>query len=127
MNSETGMIATAPRVGPGRRGGRQDLGFGLSGTGVVPGRPLDSFGIGWARTEFSSSFVPFLRQQLHLGLDREDAVEMYYNVAITRALNASLDLQIIDPALKKTLDASGRNLRDMNTAVVAGLRVYARF
>jgi hypothetical protein len=52
---------------------------------------------------------------------------MYYNVSITRALNASLDLQIIDPALKKTLDASGRNLRDLNTAVVAGLRIYARF
>ena len=100
---------------------------GLSGKGVVPGRPLDTFGIGWARTEFSNSFVPFLRQRLPLGLDREDAVETYYNVSITRALNASLDLQIIDPALKKTLDASGRNLRDMNTAVVAGLRIYARF
>lgn len=100
---------------------------GLSGKGVVPGRPLDSFGIGWARTEFSDSFVPFLRQQLHLGLDREDAVEMYYNVSITRALNASLDLQIIDPALKKTLDSSGRNLQDVNTAVVAGIRLYARF
>lgn len=42
-----------------------------------------------ARTEFRDSFVPFLRQQLHLGLD---AVEMYYNVSITRAVNASLDL-----------------------------------
>jgi porin len=86
---------------------------------VVPGRPLDSFGIGWARTEFSDSFVPFLRQQLRLGLEREDAVEMYYNASITRALTASLDLQVIDPALKKTLDASARNLRDVNTAVVA--------
>jgi hypothetical protein len=37
------------------------------------------------------------------------------------------DLQIIDPALKKTLDAAGRNLRDMNTAVVAVLPIYARF
>ena len=73
----------------------------LSGKGIVPGRPLDSFGIGWARTEFSNDFVPFLRQQLHLGLDREDAVEMYYNVAITRALNAN------PTALKKTLDAAG--------------------
>jgi len=30
------------------------------------------------------------------------------------------------PGLKKTLDSSGR-LRDVNTAVVAGLRIYARF
>lgn len=99
---------------------------GIGGNGVVPGRPRDTFGIGWARTEFSDKFIPFLRQQLHLGLDREDAIEMYYNASITRWLNATLDLQIIDPALKKTLDSSG-GLKDNNTAVVGGLRIYSRF
>jgi len=99
---------------------------GIGGNGVVPGRPRDTFGIGWARTEFSDKFIPFLRQQLHLGLDREDAIEMYYNASLTRWLNATLDLQIIDPALKKTLDSSDR-LKDNNTAVVAGLRIYMRF
>ena len=99
---------------------------GLGGTGVIPGRPLDTFGIGWARTEFSGDFVPFLRQRLALGLDREDAIEMYYNASLTRWLNATLDLQIVNPALKKQLDSSGR-LTDMGTAVVAGLRIYARF
>lgn len=91
-----------------------------------PGRPRDTFGIGWARTEFSGDFVPFLRQRLALGLDREDAIEMYYNASLTRWLNATLDLQIVNPGLKKTLDSSGR-LTDVNTAVVAGLRIYARF
>jgi len=100
---------------------------GIGGKGVVPGRPRDSFGIGWARTEFSDKLVPFLRERLHLGLDREDAIEMYYNASITRWLNVTLDLQIIDPALKKTLDSSSGRLRDMDTAVVAGLRIYARF
>jgi porin len=50
---------------------------------VAPGRPDDSFGIGLARTQFSSALLPFLRQQFNLGLQREDAIEMYYNMAIT--------------------------------------------
>jgi porin len=100
---------------------------GVSGNGIVPGRPRDSFGIGWARTEFSNQFVPFLRRTLGLGLDREDAVELYYNFSITPALNATLDLQIIEPGLKKALDRSGSRLEGVDTAVVAGARVYARF
>jgi hypothetical protein len=100
---------------------------GIGGKGLVPGRPCDNFGIGWARTELSGNFVPFLRQQLRLGLGHEDAVELYYNAAITPWLNAALDLQIIEQALERTLDASGARIRDMNTAVVLGLRVYARF
>jgi porin len=100
---------------------------GVGGKGIVPGRPQDSFGIGWAHTQFSGNFVPFLRQSLDLGLEKEDAVEMYYNAAITRWLTATLDLQIINPALKKTLDPSGQRLQDVNTSLVAGLRLYARF
>jgi len=74
----------------------------------------------------SDNFFPFFRERLRLGLTQEDAVEMYYSMAVTRWLNATADLQIIDQALKKTLDSSGR-LRDMDTAVVAGLRLYVRF
>ncbi len=59
-------------------------------------------------------------------VQKEDAVEMYYNAAITSWLTATLDLQIINTALKKTLDSSGQ-LQDVNTAVLAGLRLYARF
>src|SRR5215813_10418459 len=99
---------------------------GIGGNGILPGRPQDSFGIGWAHTQLSGDFVPFLRQQLNLELEKEDTVELYYNAAITRWLTATLDLQIINPALQKTLDSSGQ-LKDVNTAVVAGLRLYARF
>jgi hypothetical protein len=52
---------------------------------------------------------------------------MYYNAAITPWLSAALDLQIIDQALARTFDASGTGLRDLDTAVVLGLRVFARF
>jgi porin len=100
---------------------------GIGAKGLVPGRPCDNFGIGWARTELSGNFVPLLRQQLRLGLGHEDAIELYYNAALTPWLNAALDLQIIDQALDKRLDASSNALRDLHTAVVLGLRVYARF
>jgi porin len=100
---------------------------GIGGKGVVPGRPDDSFGLGIARTHFSSDFVPFLRQRLNLGLDNEDALETYYNAAITKWLTASADLQIIDPALKKTLSSSGSGLTNVDTVTLVGIRIRARF
>jgi porin len=99
---------------------------GLGGKGVVPGRSDDNFGLGIARTQFSGEFVPFLRQALNLGLQHEDAIEMYYNAAITHWLNLTADLQIINPGLTKTLNGSG-GLTSVNTAVVAGARLRVRF
>ena len=64
----------------------------------MPGGPRDTFGIGWARTELSDNLAPFLRQQLKLGLQREDAIEMYYNAALTPWLGATVDLQVIEPS-----------------------------
>ena len=99
---------------------------GLGGNGVVPGRPDDTFGVGWSRIQFSNNLVPFLRDALHLGLDHEDAVELYYNIAATKWLGVTVDLQVVNPGLKKTLTSSGE-LKDVNTAVVGGLRAYVRF
>lgn len=100
--------------------------LGLVGKGVVPGRPRDDFGIGWARTEFSDDFVPYLRDTFDLGLDHEDAVELYYNAAVTPWLSVSPSLQIISPALNKVLDPSG-NFQDLDTTYLAGVRVGIRF
>jgi porin len=99
---------------------------GIGGKGVVPGRSDDSFGLAFARTQFSSAFLPFLRQQLNLGLQQEDAVEMYYNLSVTQWLNVTADLQIVNPALKKALNEVGK-LANVDTAVVAGARLRVRF
>jgi len=49
-------------------------------------------------------------------------------LAITGWLSATADLQVIDPALKKTLSSSGQGgLVNVDTAVVAGIRIRARF
>ena len=49
-----------------------------------------------------------------------------YNFSITKWLNATLALQVIDPALNKFLVSSNR-LHIMSTSVVGGLRIYSRF
>jgi porin len=100
---------------------------GIGGNGVVPGRPRDNFGIGWARADLTSNFAPFLRKQLNLGLDHDDAIEMYYNAALTGWLGATLDLQIVNPALTKRISSSGTGLSEVETAVIGGLRLYVRF
>ena len=99
---------------------------GIGGKGVFSGRSHDSFGIGWARTQFSDQFVPLLRQQLGLGLDHEDAIEMYYTAAITPWLNVSPNLQVINSGLNKVM-SNGNGLQNMNTAVEANLRMNILF
>jgi porin len=104
---------------------------GIGGKGMIPGRADDTYGIGWARSQFSSEFVPFLRQALNLGLEHEDAIEMYYSAALTPWLTATADLQIVNPGLTKTLSSSSSQLlpvlATVDTAVVAGIRLRVRF
>lgn len=99
---------------------------GVSGNGIVPGRPNDTFGIGWSRVELSDDLVPALRQRLNLGLDRGDAVEMYYNFAVAKSIGVSLDLQVVNPALTKRPTSSGE-IKNVDTAVIGGLRAFVRF
>ncbi len=100
--------------------------LGLVGKGVVPGRPNDDFGIGWARTEFSDDFVPYLRSTFDLGLDHEDAIEVYYNASVTPWLNISPSFQFISPALDRTLNA-GENFEDLDNIYMVGVRIGIRF
>ncbi len=97
---------------------------GIAGKGLIPGRPRDTFGIGWSFLELSDDLFPILRRQLAIGLEEEHVVELFYNISVTPWLNVTADLQIVDLALEKTPPTP---LEDVDTAVVAGLRVYARF
>jgi porin len=100
---------------------------GIGGKGVTPGRTDDSFGIGLARTQFSNSFLPFLRQQCNLGLQRENALEIYYNAAITGWMNVTTDLQIVDSALDRALSSTTGQLTGIDTVLVLGTRLRVRF
>jgi len=100
--------------------------LGLVGKGIVPGRPYDEFGIGWALTEFSDNFVPYMRDTLNLGLNRESAVEVYYNFAVTPWLSISPSYQYISPALDKVQDGNG-NFKNLDNTQLLGVRVGVRF
>jgi porin len=100
--------------------------LGLVGKGVMPGRPNDDFGIGWARVEFSDDFLPYLRNRFGLGLDHEDVIEVYYNISVTPWLSVTPSFQFISPALNKTLDDGG-NIKDLKNIYMAGIRAGIRF
>jgi porin len=100
--------------------------MGIGGKGMFSNRPHDSFGIGWARSQFSDQFVPLLRDKLGIGMDHEDAIEMYYTASITPWLNVSPNLQVINSGLNKYLDKD-KELQDMDTAVEANLRMNILF
>ena len=106
---------------------KNSFSLGLVGKGVVPGRPRDNFGIGWARAKFSDDFVPFLRDRFDLGLKHEDVVELYYNAAVTPWMSVSPSLQIVSPALNKTFDAASSGFKALDTAYILGVRVGIRF
>ncbi len=106
---------------------RYSYSLGLVGKGVVPGRPNDDFGLGWARTEFSDNFVPYLRDRFNLGLDHEDVVELYYKASITPWLDITPSLQVVSQGLNKVFNASKPGFEDLDTAYIAGVRVGVRF
>jgi porin len=99
---------------------------GVGGKGV-PGRPDDSYAIGVARTQLSSAVFPYLRDRLGLGLEHEDALEAYYNLAITGWLSVTPDIQVINQALNKTLNPNGLGLVNVEHATIAGIRFRVRF
>ena len=105
---------------------RNSYTLGFVGKGVVPGRPRDDFGIGWSRVKFSDNFVPYLRDTFDIGLDHEDAVELYYSASITPWLTVSPSFQAIRSGLTKALD-SNHNLKNLDTTYLVGVRIGIRF
>ena len=55
------------------------------------------------------------------------AIAVPVSAWLTSWLGATLDLQIVNPAMKKRINSSGTGLQDVETAVVGGLRLYVRF
>ena len=84
----------------------------MNGRGLLPGRPNDSFGIGYYILDVKSDVVADF-----IGLKSEEqGIEIYYEAEISPWLHVTPDLQIIDPGLSAS-----------DTAVVLGLRVNVNF
>jgi porin len=69
---------------------------GFAGHGVVPGRPLDVFGIGYYFYNLSDDLQE--ETEAIFPIDDEAGVEIYYNFALTPWLRITPDVQWIEPA-----------------------------
>jgi porin len=89
---------------------------GVGGTGVAwLDRDLDSWGVGYFYYGLSDHLKTGL-DAIGLGIQNEQAIEAYYNLAVAPWLRVTADLQWIDPA------TPGRD-----DAVLAALRTQIKF
>jgi porin len=102
--------------------------FGFGGKGMIPTREQDRFGIGYYYLKVSGDLRDALPPLLlkRIGLDHEQGVELFYNIAITPWLHLTPDLQFIDSGRNKSpiLTAGGKSI---GTAVVSALRIKIDF
>jgi porin len=87
---------------------------GIAGHGIVPSRPLDSFGLGYYFYKFSDDLQDAVNPKIHFG--DEQGFEAFYNLAATPWFRLTADLQAIDPA-------NGASKK----AVIAALRANVAF
>jgi porin len=85
---------------------------GIGGTGLIPGRSRDNWGIGY----YYDTPSPDLKESLPLLTIRdEQGVEIFYNFAVTPSFTVGVDLQVINPSLGE------------DTAILPGIRSVLRF
>ena len=85
--------------------------IGLGGKGLIPGRPLDQFGIGYYYGDVSDA-----RVLSRLNFRDTQGFEAYYNFALTPWAQLSPDIQVNKPSQRR-----------LDTAVVVGFRLKLVF
>jgi len=86
---------------------------GVGGTGLIPGRGRDNWGMGYYYAAWSRALIRGLEPARTIR--DEHGLELFYNFAVTPWLVLGADLQIITPSLAS------------QTAVFPGLRMMTRF
>ncbi len=104
--------------------------IGVGGKGIIPGRPLDRFGIGYYYIDVNNlKFTGFLGREREFLRD-EYGLEVFYNIAITPWLQLTPDIQVVRPAQKEVIDRVGLitiDKKSVHTATVFGLRLQVVF
>lgn len=96
--------------------------IGLAGSSPWVSRPLDTFGIGYSFADYSSPVMNLAPDLLPIGNDQ--AIELFYNIAVTPWCHLTPDFQVILAARERTLPPNAQNI---DTAVVVGLRAKIDF
>ncbi|HAR96509.1 MAG TPA: hypothetical protein DCR97_11190 [Deltaproteobacteria bacterium] len=102
--------------------------IGIGGKGIIPGRPLDRFGLGYYYMDVKSPKFTGLFATRELLRD-EYGFEAFYNIAITPWMQLTPDIQVIRPAQKDFVDTKGLVpvRKNVDTATVLGLRLQLVF
>jgi porin len=95
---------------------------GLGGSSPWVSRPLDTFGIGYSFVDYSSPVRNLAPVLLPIGSDQ--AIELFYNIAVTPWCHLTPDFQVLLPTRERTLPPNAQNI---DTAVVVGLRAKIDF
>jgi porin len=98
--------------------------IGIGGKGIIPGRLLDRFGLGYYYVDVKSpKFTgPHATREF---LRDEYGFEAFYSIAITPWAHFTPDIQVIRGAQKQKID--GGAVSDINTATVLGFRLNIIF
>jgi porin len=101
---------------------------GIGGTGVIPCRPHDRFGIGYYYLDVASLTIEGPSQRKSF-LSDEWGFEAFYNVAITPWMLLTPDIQVIGPSQERRIAGlpSQPRLKSVDTATVLGLRLQLIF
>jgi porin len=102
--------------------------LGIGGKGIIPGRPLDRFGIGYYYLDIKSptfTVTPGIGEILR----DEYGMEAYYNIAITPWMQLSPDVQVIRPTQRNVINTSGviPSRDSVGTVTVLSLRAKLVF
>jgi porin len=103
--------------------------IGAGGKGIIPGRSIDRYGIGYYYTVVSNPRFTGLLGRTREFLRNEYGFEAFYNFAITPWLQLTPDIQVIRPAQKRFIDTGGiiPRTENVHTATVLGLRLQLVF
>lgn len=109
--------------------------IGIGGKGMVPCRPLDTFGIGYYYIDISNPTLTGFFGNSTSFLRNEDGLEAYYSFALTPWMHLTPDIQYLGPAQKNNLsiiNPGGPGLPIINSSgisagTVVGLRLQVVF
>ena len=101
---------------------------GVGGKGLIPGRPLDQFGIGYYYLSISNPTLQVPIVGTKSLLRDEWGFEAFYNVALTPWMLLTPDIQVIGPAQKHPIGRNRFGLpvigqESIGTATVLGVRL----
>jgi porin len=102
--------------------------IGIGGKGVIPGRPLDQFGIGYYYIDVSNpTFTGVFTTRS--ALSNEYGFEAYYNIALTPWMILAPNIQVIRPAQQDvvSITTGGVSRTSIDTTTVLGLRLQLVF